>query len=488
MNRGRKAAVDVFNNPILIGTVTILVVIVAVYLSYIAENGLPFVPTYNIKIDVANAAELVKNADVRVGGARVGQVLSITPEPATKQWPHPFARLSLSLQTSLDPLPPDTRYQVRLASVLGGKYVEIIPGTSKARGLPDGGTLTLNTNPRLNHNIPFVDLDTAFATFGPKTQQGLRRAVAEFGDAVAGRGAQFNDAIYSLHQLIGPLDNVLRIFVDPSTRLSQFISGLASTTGALAPVAPTISALLSDGATTFRALDTPALGTTIDRLAPTESLSTTVLTNSLPALTEAASIVQNLKPAAALLPRAATRLDQILVSATPVFKQVPTLAGRLDDALGAVDALASDPASTQTFKVLGSNNLATFGASAFVGLGAILTAVSQAQFTCNTAALWVRNFADSLSEGDNTAGWLRFAPIIDLSGGLQGQSFMQPKPSADLHLDPYPKENSSECQGANDVYSGAQRIGDPGLSSTVVDNTAPPPGVLAEGKKAGLVP
>ena len=59
--------------------------IVAVYLSYIAENGLPFVPTYNINVDVANAAELVKNADVRIGGARVGQVLTITPEPATKQ-------------------------------------------------------------------------------------------------------------------------------------------------------------------------------------------------------------------------------------------------------------------------------------------------------------------------------------------------------------------------------------------------------------------
>jgi virulence factor Mce-like protein len=488
MNRARQATADVFNNPILIGTITILVVIVAVYLSYIAENGLPFVPTYNIKIDVANAAELVKNADVRIGGARVGQVLSITPEPATKQWPHPFARLSLSLQTSLDPLPPDTRYQVRLASVLGGKYVEIIPGTSKARGLPDGGTFTLNRNPRLNHNIPFVDLDTAFATFGPKTQHGLRRAVGEFGDAVAGRGAQFNDSIYSLHRLIGPLENLLRLFADPSTRLAQFIGGLDATTRALAPVAPTISALLSDSATTFTALDVPALGQTLDQLPGTESLGTTVFTDSLPALSETASIVQALKPSAALLPRAATRLDEILVSATPVFKRVPELSDKLQSALAAVDALARDPASTQTFKVLGDNNLATFGASAFVGLGAILNAVSEAQFTCNTAALWVRNFANSLSEGDNTAAWLRFAPIIDLAGGTAGQSFQQPKPSADLHLDPYPKENASECQGANDVYRGAQRIGDPGPTSTVVDNTAPPPGVLAEGKKAGLVP
>src|SRR5437588_11436973 len=156
MHRPRRAASEMFNNPILVGTVTILVVLVAVYLSYIAENGLPFVPTYSVNVDVVNASELVKNADVRVGGARVGQVLTITPEPATKAYPHPYARLGLALQRSLEPLPGDTRYQVRLASILGGKYVELIPGHDRAHGLPDGGTFTLSTRPGQNHDIPFV--------------------------------------------------------------------------------------------------------------------------------------------------------------------------------------------------------------------------------------------------------------------------------------------------------------------------------------------
>lgn len=487
MRRRASAFSDVFDNPILIGTITILVVIVAVYLSYIAENGLPFVPTYNINADVANAAELVKNADVRIGGARVGQVLTIAPEPATKQYPHPFARLGLSLQGSAGPLPIDTRYQVRLASVLGGKYLELIPGRSKVT-LPDGGTFRLSTNPRLNHNIPFVDLDTAFATFGPKTQLGLRRSIAELGNAFAGRGVQFNDAIFSLHQLIGPLDQVLRLLADPNTRLSQFVSGLAATTGALAPVAPTISSLLSNAATTFQALDTPALGQTIDQLPGTESLATSVLTEAQPVLADAASIVHGLGPATALLPRAATGLDQILVSAPPVFRRVPAVAANLQSALGAVGALARDPASIQTFKVLGSSDLATFGSSAFIGLGAILKTVAKAQFACNTAALWVRNFASGLAEGDSTAGWLRFSPILDLAGGQAGQQFQVPRPSADLHLNPYPKQNAQTCQGANDVFRGGQLIGDPGLSSTVVDNTNPPPGVLARGRKAGLMP
>ncbi len=482
--RSRRTAVgEVFDNPILIGTITILVVIVAVYLSYIAENGLPFVPTYNINVDVANASELVKNADVRIGGARVGQVLTITPEPATGAYPHPFARLGLALQPSLNPLPPDTRYQVRLASVLGGKYVELFPGQIKTGGLPDGGTFTLSTNPRLNHNIPFVDLDTAFATFGPKTQRGLRSSVADFGDAVAGRGPQFNDAIYSTRQLIGPLENLLRLFASPGTHLAQFVSGLAGTTGALAPVASTFNSLLADGATTFAALQNSSLGSAIDQTPPTEAVATPVLTNALPVLTDAATVVQDLKPSAALLPLAAQRLDAIITSGVPVFQRVPKLASELQTALVAIEALAKDPASIQTFKVLGSSDLATFGASAFVGLGAVLRTTATAQFACNTTSLWVRNFASSLSEGDSTAAWLRFAPILDTN-----QLFQSANIAPDLHINYYPEQNFSNCQAGNEVYSGAQKIGNPGHTSTVSDNTTPPPGVLQRGKQAGLVP
>jgi virulence factor Mce-like protein len=454
-----------------------------VYLSYIAENGLPFVPTYDIKVQVANASELVKNADVRIGGARVGQVLAITPEPATRTWPHPYAQLSLALQSSLEPLPRDTRYEVRLASVLGGKYLEILPGQQRGAGVPDGGTLTLNTNPRLNHNVPFVDLDTAFATFGPKTQTGLRESIYELGNAVAGRGSQFNDAIYELRHAIGPLSDLLRLLDAPRTRLSQFIGGLAATTGALAPVASALSELLANGATTLRALDVPALGATIDALGPTETLATQVLGNARPVLSDAAAIVSALRPAAGLLPEAARRLDAIVSSATPVFAKVPPLARALESALVAVNALARDPAATQTFAVLGSSDLATLGSSAFVGLGAILRAVAPAQFACNVAGIWVNNFQSSLSEGDSTASWLRFAPIIDLNQILPASGI-----SPDLHINPYPIEDSTQCQAGNEGYSGAQLIGNPPRTSTTVDNTEPPPGVLAEGRRAGLVP
>ena len=59
-------------NPILIGAVTCLITVIAVFLSYNANAGLPFVPTYDVSVQVPNAAGLVAGNDVRVGGKRVG--------------------------------------------------------------------------------------------------------------------------------------------------------------------------------------------------------------------------------------------------------------------------------------------------------------------------------------------------------------------------------------------------------------------------------
>ena len=81
MNRRRSASIAA--NPVLIGAATTLVVIVAVFLAYNANNGLPFVPTYQLKADVPSAANLVKGNDVRIGGARVGVVNDITAQTHT---------------------------------------------------------------------------------------------------------------------------------------------------------------------------------------------------------------------------------------------------------------------------------------------------------------------------------------------------------------------------------------------------------------------
>ncbi len=52
--------------------------VVAVFLSYNANNGLPFVPTYDVTVQVPDAAGLVRGNEVRIGGKRVGVIEEIT--------------------------------------------------------------------------------------------------------------------------------------------------------------------------------------------------------------------------------------------------------------------------------------------------------------------------------------------------------------------------------------------------------------------------
>ena len=67
----RNTNASIVANPVLVGAVTTLVVLVAVFLAYNANNGLPFVPTRQYKVQLENGANLVRGNEVRAGGFRV---------------------------------------------------------------------------------------------------------------------------------------------------------------------------------------------------------------------------------------------------------------------------------------------------------------------------------------------------------------------------------------------------------------------------------
>ena len=88
----------------IVGAVTVLVVIVAVFLAYNANNGLPFVSTYDLKARVPNANALVKGNEVRIGGvARRAIVKSVVPVQIGDG--RVAAELDLSLDKNAEPLP-----------------------------------------------------------------------------------------------------------------------------------------------------------------------------------------------------------------------------------------------------------------------------------------------------------------------------------------------------------------------------------------------
>src|SRR2546423_1225093 len=107
----RRPDNSIMANPILVGTTTLLTVLVAVFVTYNANNGLPFVPTYNVSAMVRDADLLGHGAEVRIGGKRVRLISAMHAEPTRSRVP--VLGLRLKLDTAASPLPVDTRVRVR---------------------------------------------------------------------------------------------------------------------------------------------------------------------------------------------------------------------------------------------------------------------------------------------------------------------------------------------------------------------------------------
>ena len=126
-----------FANPVLIGAVTVLIAIIAVFLAYNANTGLPFVPTRELKVDIANGSNLVVGNDVRSGGFRIGVVNDMKPIALPSG--QTGAQLMLHLDQTHSRVPVDSTATILPSSVLGTKYVDLHTGTSSSARSPTVG-------------------------------------------------------------------------------------------------------------------------------------------------------------------------------------------------------------------------------------------------------------------------------------------------------------------------------------------------------------
>ncbi len=204
-------------NRILIGSATVLVLLIAVVLAYNANSGLPFVPTYDVNVQVPNAAGLIAGDGVLIGGARVGYIGSISGAKTTDG--RPFAVLHLKLNSSTQRLPVNSTDLVRPVSPLGEKYLQITRGTSTT-------TLAAGATIPLSHTHQPVELDDFFNMFDRPTRAASQVNLDAFGDAFAGRGADLNQAFSQLGPLVNNLLPVMSTLLDRRTRWAQLFPSL----------------------------------------------------------------------------------------------------------------------------------------------------------------------------------------------------------------------------------------------------------------------
>ena len=225
--RGRGSSIA--GNPVLIGAATVLVIIVAMFLSYNANAGLPFVPSYQLTLESPSAANLVRGNEVRIGGTRVGAVDSIKAKRLENDTS--VALIGVKLERSVKPLPKDSTVIIRPKSALGLKYVEITRGTSD-QGFEDGDTIPLSAS----RPTP-VEFDEFTSMFNDDTRTAMQENLRGFGDAFAGRGESINIALGVLPALLRDIQPVAKNLANPDTHLKRFFNELGDAARIVAPAA-----------------------------------------------------------------------------------------------------------------------------------------------------------------------------------------------------------------------------------------------------------
>ena len=135
-----RARAPIAGNPVLIGAATVLVVLVAVFLSYNANQGCRSSrPTSSRP---RRRAPPTSCAATRCGSAARASARSTRSTVERQDDGTSVAVLGLKLERAVEPLPKDSTLIIRPRSALGLKYVELTRGTSD-EGFDDGDTIPL---------------------------------------------------------------------------------------------------------------------------------------------------------------------------------------------------------------------------------------------------------------------------------------------------------------------------------------------------------
>jgi virulence factor Mce-like protein len=377
-----EAQRSVFTNPVLLGAVTVLVLIIGIFLAYNANSGLPFVPTRQLKVDVPNGAALVTGNDVYSGGSRVGLVSDM--HPVRMPGGQVGAQVILQLDKSYGAVPVDSTVSIRPRSVLGLKYVDLQRGSSH-HTFPDGATL-----PRAQTFIP-VQFDDINRLFDAKTRPAVQQDLKGFGDTLAARGSALNDTIASLPSLFLHLKPVAQYLSDPHTQLTRFFGALNGFFSTVSPVAEQNVRLFADQATTFAAISHSPndLEATIQKSPPTLDVSTASLKAQQPFLTDLTTFSNYMAPATAALNHALPNVDPALEAGIKVLPRTPSMNAKLLGVLAALRDLAQAPGT----------NVALNGLTDTVGiLNPMIRYLGPFVSVCNSWNYMWTEFADHVSE------------------------------------------------------------------------------------------
>lgn len=160
----------------------------------VGPRGVPGLSYYYVNAQFQDVAQITPGSEVRLLGRRVGQV---SKAELRKGRP----TLELQLLPGEGPVRSDTRARIRLKGILGGRFVELVPGL-RGRPLPTQATLPMK------QNSTRVELLDVLQTLDPPRRARFRSTVQGLGQGFLGRGEDVNRTLATAPRLFRDLDQI----------------------------------------------------------------------------------------------------------------------------------------------------------------------------------------------------------------------------------------------------------------------------------------
>jgi phospholipid/cholesterol/gamma-HCH transport system substrate-binding protein len=283
-----------------------------------------------------NAAQLVPDNEVLIGGSPVGTVESIELSDDN------LAEVNVEVEQELH---EGTTAVIRATSLSGvaNHYVSISPGPNSNPALDEGAEVGLasTTTP--------IDIDQFFNTFPPSVRRGLSNFIKGNAAIYAGQGENGNDAYKYFGPALNRTDAFVRELNADQRLFERFIVSSSKLTSTIAQRGESLSGAISNANTAFSAIATQnvALGQTLRRLPPVMRQANTTFVNLRAALDDLDPLVETAKPATKNLAPFLAELRPVLSKFIPFLRNLRLTVARPGKANDTAELLATMPTVEQ---------------------------------------------------------------------------------------------------------------------------------------------
>jgi virulence factor Mce-like protein len=315
---------------------------------YVTAGGrLPFAGhLYTVTAELQDPQGLLKHADVRAAGVKVGSVGNIT-NVATRDGM--ITDVQMQLDGSYAPIYRDATVLVRQKTLVGENYIQITRGLAQDGKLPDGGTLPLS------HDLESVPIDKILGALTPPVRSEVRTDLQSLGAGLNREGLHLNQFLGALQPTVYNGGAVLQALNDQRAQLSDVVVQTGVVMQAIANRTQDLRRLITGGMQTAQAVagrdtalahslvDLPSTlaqaRTSVTTLAAFSGLATPVISNLRVGVRNLGPVVRDLQPTAAAARRLFDDLPAFLRVANPLLAKLKGFSSAAQPAIPGIEAL-----------------------------------------------------------------------------------------------------------------------------------------------------